>query len=731
MNNTPRLSTKALQKTFVLQHDQSDCGVACLLSIVNYYGGTNSLEKLRELSGTSKQGTTLLGLYQSANTIGFEAAGCEADLEDLIACKQPLILHVVIDERLQHYLVYYGYENGKFIIGDPGKGIVRYSKQELTSIWKSKTCLTLTPNKDFITLTDEKSAKKKWFIDLIREDVKLLLFSIVLGTLTAILGMAMAVFSQKLIDDILPSRDFNKLITGIILVAFLLIVKTIFSILRSYFLIRQTKDFNNRIINRFYSSLLHLPKPFFDTRKIGELVSRLNDTQRVQQVIRNVTNNFVVNLLTSIISLSFLFYYSWQTGLIASISLPFYFILVYGFNQRIIRTQKQVMQSKAHSQSNYIATMNGIATVKNNNKQSVFQHLNKVIYGNYQDRVFDLGQINIRLSLFSGIFGVLFLIGILTFTSLKVYHNTLQLGELMAILGIAGSLLPSVASLALIAIPINEATVAFNRMYEFTAIKKEESGKHHLDNFNSLAIHNLSFRFAGRSQLLKNISLQVSKGECIAIVGESGSGKSTLGQIIQKFYTQENGQIVINEKYDLNGVSLKSWRNQIGVIEQNIHIFNGTVLDNIALGSQESPENILKFCQEYGFDQFITQFPQGYMTILGEEGINLSGGQKQILALARALYKKPQLLILDEYTSAMDRKAEQFSLALLNRIKKEIGIIFISHRLHSLPKIADRMYIIEEGETKTSGSHQQLLTTNNFYSDFWIQMQEEFMDHLA
>ena len=729
--NTSHLSVKTLQKTFVLQHDQSDCGVACLLSLMKYYEGNGSLEKLRKLSGTTKQGTSLLGLYQAANQLGFNAQGCEADLQALKDHKNPVILHVIIDEKLQHYIICYGYQNNHFIIGDPAKGIQHYNEKQLEDIWKSKTCLTLEPNESFIITEQQKTLKKKWFFSLIKEDYNLLSYSVLMGLFTASLGMAMAVFSQKLIDDILPSKNINKLLTGIVLVGFLLIVRTLFTVLRSYFLIRQKKDFNNRIIDRFYSSLLKLPKLFFDTRKIGELVSRLNDTQRIQEVIHTITNSFIVNLLISIVSLGFLFYYSWQTGLIASISLPFYFLLVYGFNQRIIRTQKQVMQSKAHSQSNYIATMNGIATVKNNNKQSVFQHLNKVIYGNYQDKVFDLGQINIRLSLFSGIFGVLFLIGILTFTSLKVYHNTLQLGELMAILGIAGSLLPSVASLALIAIPINEATVAFNRMYEFAAIKKEESGKHHLDNFNSLAIHNLSFRFAGRSQLLKNVSLQVSKGECIAIVGESGSGKSTLGQIIQKFYTQENGQIVINEKYDLNGVSLESWRNQIGVIEQNIHIFNGTVLDNIALGNPDRPENILKFCQEYGFDQFIAQFPQGYMTILGEEGINLSGGQKQILALARALYKKPQLLILDEYTSAMDRKAEQFSLALLNRIKKEIGIIFISHRLHSLPKIADRMYIVEEGETKTSGSHQQLLTTNNFYSDFWIQMQEEFMGHVS
>ncbi|MHA7055760.1 peptidase domain-containing ABC transporter [Aquimarina sp. M1] len=721
--NEEYINKKKIQKTLTLQHDESDCGVACLLSLIKYYEGNSSLEKLREFSGTTKQGTTLLGLHQTANKLGFDSKGCEADIQSLINHNKPVILNVIIDERLHHYLVCYGYHNDKFTIGDPAKGIDYYTKEELETIWKSNICLTLVPNKNFIKFKAEKSAKREWFINLIKEDFKLLFFSGILGLFIAVLGMVMAVFSQKLIDDILPSHDYNKLVTGIVLVGFLLIVKTLVQVLRSYFLMHQAKDFNNRIIDSFYNSLLYLPKPFFDTRKIGELVSRLNDTKRIQQVIQTVINTFVINLLVSFVSLGFLFYYSWKTGLIALISLPFYFFLIYGFNNKIIRAQKDVMKTRAHSQSNYISTMNGIATIKNNNKQFLFRKTNKIIYGSYQNEVMNLRKINIKLSLFSGIFSVLFLISILSFTSFKVYYGILQLGELIAILGVAGSLLPSVASLALISIPINEATVAFNRMYEFTAMGKENEGYQEILNFDSLSIRNMSFRFAGRSLLLKNVSLEVKKGEIIAIVGESGGGKSTLGQIIQKFYQQEKGELIVNNCYRLQDITLDSWRQQIGVIEQDIKIFNDNVLNNIILGSKDTPENIISFCKEYGFDKYITQFPQGYETIIGEEGISLSGGQKQILALARALYKKPQLLLLDEYTSAMDRKTEEFSLDLLKNIKEKIGIIFISHRLHSLPKMVDRIYVIENGETQISGSHEKLLATTNFYSSFWKDLE--------
>lgn len=720
------MTPKIIQKTHTLQLDQSDCGVACLLSIIRYYEGSISLEKLRELSGTTTQGTTMLGLYQAAIVLGFDAKGIRGTIEALKNHKTPVILHINNEGDAPHYVICYEFnKQNRFLIGDPAKGITTYTQAELENSWKSKTCLILTPNNNFLKTKNITKNKKEWFLKLLKEDYKLISYSVLLGLGIAVLGMAMAIFSQKLIDDILPSKDFNKLITGIVLVTFLLLVKILLTALRNYFLIRQSKDFNNRIIDSFYTSLLHLPKPFFDTRKIGELVARLNDTQRIQGVISQITGNVVINVLVTIVSLGFLFYYSWQTGLIASVSLPFYFLLVFSFNKRIINAQKEIMQGYAFSESNYISSMQGVATIKNNNRQSIFQKINQLIYGSFQEKVFNLGKINVRLSIFSGVFSVLFLISILFYTSIRAYEETMQLGELMAILGIAGSLLPSVASLALITIPINEAKIAFNRMYDYTSIENENKGKITISKFNSLEIKNLSFRFAGRKQLLKNINISANKNECIAIVGESGSGKSTVGQVLQKFYPFENGEILINNQYDLTQINTKDWRNIIGVIPQDITIFSGNIVSNILLGKEDSPESIQKFCKKYGFIEFINSLPQGFATILGEEGINLSGGQKQIIALMRVLYKKPQLLLLDEFTSAMDRKTEKFVINLLNKLKSELTIIFISHRLHSLPKISDKIYVLENGVISYFGNHEKLMKSKNFYSDFWTELEFE------
>jgi len=228
------------------------------------------------------------------------------------------------------------------------------------------------------------------------------------------------------------------------------------------------------------------------------------------------------------------------------------------------------------------------------------------------------------------------------------------------------------------------------------------------------------FRFTGRSPLLNDISFEVKKGEVIAIMGENGCGKSTLTQIISKNYEVESGEIRINEDYKIENVSFESWRKVIGIVPQQAHIFNGTVIENICFeDAAKNPEKVNQFLNEYGFFDFINSLPQSYMTIVGEEGINLSGGQKQMIAIARALYHKPQILILDEATASMDRKSEQFVLNLLSKIKTEMGIIFITHRLHILKRFCDRIYIIENGTILKNGTHETLLETENIYSHYW------------
>ena len=719
------LSQKLIHKTFVLQHDQSDCGVACLLSLVQYYGGAHTLEELRSLSGTTVQGTTLLGLYQAANSIGFEAEGNEADIEVLKAYNAPLILHLTMG-NLEHYVVCYGFEKGIFIIGDPAKGIIKLSPQELNSLWRSKTCLTLTPTPQFKKKTTQQKAQFKWFLNLIQKDVRLLLISGLLGTVIAVLGLAMAIFSQKLIDNILPSKDVSKLIQGVLLLTFLLLARIGISVVREYFLLLQAKDFNTRINEQFFSKLLHLPKFFFDTRKIGELVARLNDTQRIQRVIKMLVSATLIDILVVFITSAFLFYYSWQVGVFTLLSIPIYFFIIHKNNAKIVALQREVMQSYALVESHYINTFQGITDIKIGNKQGVFSKVNKTIFLSSQEKTFQLGKVNIKLSWISGAISVIFLVSILVYNAIQVLNGTLLLGELMAILSMVGSLLPSVLNLALISIPINEAKVAFARMYNFTAIPPEQEEGENINTIDRITLENVSFRFIGRKPILHHLSLQINKGEIVAVVGENGCGKSTLANLLLQFYPPDEGVIYINQQYPLNTIATKSYRSKVAYIPQEVAIFNGNVLDNILLGTPCKAEDLLAFLSEYGFDTYFNQFPQGLATQLGEKGVNISGGQKQLIAFARALFKKPQLLILDEATSAMDRHTEAFVHRILNQIKRDSLTLFISHRLHSLQHFADRICILENGTVKHSGTHNQLMQTQNFYSDFFLSSKPTY-----
>jgi ATP-binding cassette subfamily B protein len=265
----------------------------------------------------------------------------------------------------------------------------------------------------------------------------------------------------------------------------------------------------------------------------------------------------------------------------------------------------------------------------------------------FQKAIYDLGRLGLNYATVNGFISNIFIIITLSYSVYLVLNNELTAGVIIAILQLVGMLMSSTSNLALVNIEIQEAKVAFNRMFEFTSTEKEKLGDIELKEFNSLEIKNLSFRFAGRKQLFKNINIFVPKNKCIAIVGESGSGKSTLGQILQKFHSFENGEIIINEKHNLSEINSNDWRKMIGIIPQDITIFSGNVITNILLGKEDSLENVEKFYQKFGFSEFINSLPQGSATILGEEGINLSGGQKQIIALMRVLYKKPQVVVLD------------------------------------------------------------------------------------
>ena len=693
--------------SFTRQHDAKDCGVACLRSVIRFYGGDNSLESLREMSGTTLQGTSLLGLHQAAQTLGFNSEAFEAEaIENLSETQFPAILHVLIDERLQHYVVLYGIKNGRYIIGDPAKGIIELSGDGLDEIWQSKVLLQLVPNEKFVVVETQSRRKIEWVKTLLKEDTNLLIIAAILGVIIAVLNLSTAIFSQKLIDDILPSHKTNKLLWGISLLAILLLVKSGLGYIRGFFLTRQARDLNSRMVDKFYDAILWLPKSFFDTRRVGELTARMNDTRNIQSVVSYLVGSVVIDVLVMIASLVFLFKYSLIAGGISLIAFPMFGWLLWKFNKPIIQHQQQVMAAYARTESHYVDSISGISTIKSAGKEGFFSLITKHIYMLFQKTIYDLSILANRYAMWADIFNSILVVLMIGYSSYMVLHKQILVGEMMAIIGISSGLFGAIARLSATNIQLQQAKVAFDRMFEFASLKpeyekQEEAAK--LD-FKSINIKNLTFRFAGRPQLLKDISIKVSKGEVVSIQGEVGSGKSILMQILQKFYQPESGQITVKtsqKNYQWDELSTEQWRNIMAVVPQQIKIFNGTLLDNICLGNvQEEYQQVMEFCQKLGFDNYFFSLPQGYLTIIGEEGVNLSGGQQQLVALARAIYQKPQVLFLDEFTSGMDKRTEAFALQVLKNIKDEMDVIFITHRTQTA-LLADKVYILESGVIKS------------------------------
>ena len=444
-----RQKIEFLSKTFVKQHSQFYCGLACLASVVKYYGGETTQEKLRETSGTTINGTSLLGLYQSAQKLGFETSGYEAGINDLKEQDTPVILHVVKDEKQEHFVVCYGFEDGRFTIGDPGWGITQYSIEELDAIWKSKALLKLLPGKNFITKKTESGNKRKWFFKLIKSDYPLLTIAALLGMLISILGLATAIFSQKLIDHILPDKNISTLVAGLIIFAFILLARSLLTYIRSVFLVRQSKEMNTRLVAHFFSKLLFLPTPFFDSTSTGDMVARMNDAARIQKVVVYLSSQILIDILIIITSAAYIFFYSISTGIISLLSIPLFGYLAWHYNSKVIEGQREVMEGYALTESKYIDTINGIKTIKNFRREYLFSKTINTIYDLFMQKVYTLGLLGTCINFWVSIGSGLLLIGVIAWCSFLVLEERMLLGQMMAIISLVGSVGASVISVAM------------------------------------------------------------------------------------------------------------------------------------------------------------------------------------------------------------------------------------------------------------------------------------------
>lgn len=691
-------------QAFVRQLDESDCGAACLAWIVRFFGGAEPLERLRRLTGTTAEGTTLLGLHRAAGEIGLTPEAYEARIADLWKLESPAILHVRLPGNRQHFVVCFGQADSTFVIGDPGTGLTRLTDAQVDDIWKSKALLLLRPGRNFLDRKCKATAKRRWLFDAVRVDAKVLLLSALMGAVISLFGLALALFSKVLIDDILPNRATLKLGAGLLLLFLVLTAQAGLTAARWLLILRQARAFNIRITNRFLGDLLRLPFPFFCTRKTGDLMARLNDTARVQHAVTHVLGGIVIDLLVLCVGLGFIFIYSPAITLAIGVLLASFLVVAWRFHRPIVEGQRRVMSARSVNKSGYVEAIRGIETIKPTNAERLFTSLMKDTYVRLQDETFRLAKIGVACSAAVEMTGTVLLVGVLAWSSLLVLDGALEVGALVAILQMTGMVVPSVRSLATANIELQEAVVAFDRMYQLTSLRPEyreddQAEKSIVKGVRRLDVDGLLFRHVGRPPLLDGVAFGCRAGELLLITGRTGSGKSTLLQILQRLLVPESGRVRVNG-CDWDDLSIRSWRDVLGVMPQHVQIFSGTLLDNIQLGLSVDPIQILETCGRLGFHTYFQELPGGYATVLGEGGTALSGGQRQLVGLARALVREAPVLLLDEPTASMDADTALFAMDVVDRCRDDRIVIVASHAM-TFTSRADRVYRIEDGRMTT------------------------------
>ncbi len=723
-------SIKKAKKSHVQQQDQASCGVACLQMVLKYFGSSASAENLRAQSGTNAQGTTMLGLLEAAKKHQLNAEGFKAELKHLQENPGLCILHVIKQERLQHYVVFYGYnaQTEQYLIGDPAKNTPEWvSANILTKEWQSHTLLLLQTTPAFEQQHQQKKQNSgmlsawAWATRFLQADTNLLFTALLLGIGIAALGLSTAIYSQQLLDYILPAGDVTLLIGSVGVFVGLLLARALMDFMRGTFLIRQGKDFTVRITEYFLHKLFHLPQPFFDNRKKGDLIARLNDIQRIQQVVAQLAGSFMIDLLGAMAALIGIFYFDTLSAGLILLWLPLFVLLAIKYHPSILKKQKGVMAAYAQSESNYIDAISGSAEIKRYKQETVFAQTATTIFEKYQIAGYSLGKTGLGYQLTAGILGVLF-IGLLTgINAWAAMQGTGSTGDLMAILQMVGMFMAATGQIVGINIRIQEARVAYQRMASFlqdTPTDKEqitEKDTIQKEAFEKLLVSGLSFQYPGRAAILKDIALSVSKGEMVAILGESGGGKSTLLKILEGLYPMQQGDVAINGS-NLNQQIKTAWGHSIASVPQEIKVFNSTLLANLLMGKTPADETqLLEFIQSTGLEKYLSSIPGGLGALVGEEGVNLSGGQKRLLGIARALWQQPQLLLLDEPTSGLDAAAAHHVRKLLKGCKKEMGILLCTHSAITA-SYADKIYILENGIFVKQGTPQMLLQTDNLFS---------------
>ncbi len=712
---------------FYQQFDAMDCGPTCLRMVAKYYGKHFSTESLREKSYITREGVSLLGISDAAESIGMRSMGVKITFEQL---KKEAPLPCIVHWGQEHFVVVYKFQKGKVFVADPAFGRIEYTEKEFCEHWLSTLskgeekgiCLLLQPSPDFYQGDDEKVSRTGFrFVLNYLKPYRKLVIQLLLGFfLGSCIQLVLPFLTQSVVDVGINNQDIGFIYLVLLAQMVLFISRMSVEFIRSWILLHISTRINISIISDFLIKLMKLPLGFFDSKMIGDILQRIEDHDRIERFLTAQSIGVLFSVFNLVVFAIVLAIYSWTIFFIFLAGSVLYFVWIYVFMKRRRELDFKRFNKLSENQSKLIQIINGMQEIKLNN----YEKEKRWEWERVQAGLFKVSVKSLSLQQYQDA-GSVFInetknILIIILSATAVVNGELTLGMMLAIQYIIGQMNTPLRQLINFMHTAQDAKISLERLAEIHEKKDEsEAGKSYVKNLpedKSISVSNLVFQYEGpRSpKVLNDINLEIPENKTTAIVGTSGSGKTTLIKLLLGFYPPIEGDIKVGGSRLVN-YSPKMWRDNCGVVMQDGFIFSDSIAKNIVVNDNiVEKERLLNAVKMANIQDYIESLPLGYNTKIGQEGVGLSQGQKQRILIARAIYKSPEYLFLDEATNALDANNEKVIMENMATFSKGKTVVVVAHRLSTV-KNADQIVVLEKGEIVERGNHEELIGKKGKY----------------
>jgi len=710
----------------VRQSAETDCPAACLTMVCRHYGKDFTMGQIRELANLSTANVTPNAIIAGAERMGFSARAYALKFEDLKNIKLPAI----VGWEDYHYVVIYRVGAKDVQIADPAEGLKKISRDDFMVSWSAANVkgtdtqedqgvvIALDPTQRF----ELKEVPKKpivHFLNYILPFKRFFAEAMVAALTINLLGLASPLFIQTIVDTVVVHHDvslLNMMLAGMVLVT---VFSTLSGIAQNLLLAHTTARIDMRIMSEFYRHILSLPMNFFMTRNKGEILARFGENQKIRAIISGSTITVLLNTLMIVIYFLMMFGYSVSLTLAFMVFIPMYLGIIMYFTPRIKKISQEIFETNSQSQARLIESLNGIETLKATANEYMARANWENSFVENVNRGFHSAKLNLMSTSLNKLVSLSSQVVILWLGANQVMAGTLTIGELMGFNMLTGMVIGPVLQMVGLWNNLLEVRISVDRVGEILSVAPEQepiSTPERIpagiaDCKGHIEFRHVNFSYVVNEQenfVMRDFSLTIEPGQRVAFVGASGCGKSTIAKMVLGFNLPANGECLIDGK-EIRDVDLTSLRRNIGVVLQDSFIMAGTVAENIALGDPEPDlAAVTEAAKLAGAHEFIINYPVGYQTLIGEKGMGISGGQRQRICIARALYRKPKILIFDEATSALDNESEKRIQENMQTILRGRTSITIAHRLSTIVD-SDLICYIADGKAAEKGTHEQLI----------------------